>query len=149
MADKKLPRLSANVMFRRVSGRKSNSQIIDQMSKRVFLVEAVVSCLKRIESRDEGINWWQDSELMNVFGSMYKAGVLPLPVDPVERIRWIALLCIKTCEFDKFSYGNLLIPLDYLPDNLLDDSYGISVLTSVKSLRKELKEKGWYHLFGW
>lgn len=139
----------ANHLFDKVYGKKSNSAVISDLSKRVYLREAVVFCLTRIESRDEGINWWQDKELMSIFENLYKAGVLPLPADPVERIRWIAFLCMKTCEFDGFSYGNLLISLDYLPDEQLDDSYGVSVLTDIQNLREELKQKGWNAVFGW
>lgn len=146
---KKPNQLNANKLFDRVSEERSNSAVISDMAKRVFLRKAVVTCLTRIGSRDEGMNWWQDKELMNIFENVYKAGVLPLPSDPVERIRWIAFLCMKTCEFDKFSYGNLLIPLDYLPDDQLDDSYGVSVLTDTQNLREELKQKGWNAVFGW
>jgi hypothetical protein len=138
-----------NNLFKRVDRRKSNSQIIDQMAKRAFLQSGVVACLARMGSRGAGTNWWQDKELMSVFENMYKAGVLTLPFDPVERIRWIAFLCIRACEYDGFAYGNLLIPLDYLPDDQLNDSYGISVLEDVLKLRRSLRDVGWNRVFGW
>ncbi|OGD83192.1 hypothetical protein A2572_01910 [Candidatus Collierbacteria bacterium RIFOXYD1_FULL_40_9] len=59
------------------------------------------------------------------------------------------MLCVKACEIDKFSYGNLLVPLDYLPDDMLDGSYGESILTDIQHLRLKLRKSGWNAVFGW
>lgn len=143
----------ANKIFDRVSSSKTNARVMDQMSKRVVVRAMVISCLRRINERKVEINWWQDTDLMDVFKHMYKADVLPLPIDPVERIRWIAFLCIRICEVDDFNYGSLLLPLDYLPDDQLDSlinsEYTKSIGAVVKKLRRDLKDMGWDKVFGW
>lgn len=144
---------NANDIFSKVSDRKTNAEVIDQMSKRVIVRAVVVSCLIRINTRSEESNWWQDTDLMTTFKSMYLAGVLPLPNDSVERIRWIALLCMRACEIDGYDCGVLLLPLDYLPDDQLDDQltgkpYELIRKTIIK-LRNELRDKGWEAVFGW
>ncbi len=153
MRKKKSALPNANKIFDRVSDRKTNAEVIDQMSKRVIVRVVVVSCLRRINTRSKESNWWQDSDLMTTFKNMYLAGVLPLPNDPVERIRWIALLCMRVCEVDKFDCGSLLLPLDYLPDDQLDDLPDSkpheSIRAAVEKLRNELRDEGWDKVFGW
>ncbi len=143
----------ANGIFDRVSDRMTNAEVIDHMSKRVIVRTMVVSCLIRINTRSKESNWWQDTDLMTLFKNMYFAGVLPLPNDPVKRIRWIAFLCKRACEVESYDCGVLLLPLDYLPDDQLD---GLpdrkpqkSIRATVKKLRSELRDKGWDSVFGW
>lgn len=139
MPRKKQTGPSANDLFGRVSGRKTNAEVIDQMSKRVIVRAVVVSCLIRINTRTEETNWWQDTDLMTTFKNMYLAGVLPLPNDPVERLRWIAFLCVRACEVDGYDHGVLLLPLDYLPDDQLDSLPDSKPHESIRTVIKNLR----------
>lgn len=139
----------ANSNFARLSARNTNAVILRDLVKKIYLRESVILYLKRIEKDDLGINWWQDSELMNVFKNMYQAGVLPLPFDAVERIRWIALICVSVCIWEEFSFGNLISSLDYLPTSDLDDSVNLDVARQILELRDNLKNNGWEYVFGW
>ncbi len=141
--------LFVNSSFARLSKDKTNARLISDLVKKVYLRKSIVACLARIEAEDTVVNWWQDKELLSVFKNMHQAGVLPLPSDPVERVRWVALICVRACELDKFKYGNLITPLDYLPDDLIDDSYGVSTLIDIQNLREDLKNRGWNTVFGW
>ncbi len=153
MSKKKSALPDANEIFGKVSDRKTNAEVMDQMSKRKVVRNMVVSCLCRINTRKAECNWWQDTELMSLFKSMYYAGILPLPNDPVERLRWFAFLCMRACEVDGYDHGVLLLPLDYLPDDQLDDLPDSkpheSIRAAVEKLRSELRDEGWDKVFGW
>ncbi len=139
----------ANSNFARLSTRNTNAVILRDLVKMLFLRESVILCLKRIKKDDAGINWWQDVELMGVFKNMYQAGVLQLPFDAVERIRWIALICVSVCIREKFSFGNLISSLDYLPTIELDESANPDVTRQILEVRDNLKNNGWEYVFKW
>jgi hypothetical protein len=69
---------------------------------------------------------------------------------PVERLRWIALLCVAMSNLEDFSCGNLVLPVDFLPDDMLvlyEDVYSVGVLEEVAKIRKQLEELGWKTVF--
>ena len=134
-----------------VPGRE-NSEVIFDSVKIDLLRKSVVLALKRIETEDLGHCWWEDGELMKIFGDLYKAGVIFLPSDPVDRLRWIALLCIEICVVEEFSWGNVLVPMDYLPYDkfeLFEDRYSINVFVEILKIRERLDGVGWHMVFGW
>ena len=131
---------------------KENSEVMFEAVKLDLLRESVVLALKKIETEDLGHRWWEDSELMKIFGDLYKAGVIPLPVNPVDRLRWIALLCIEICVVEEFSWGNVLVPMDYIPYEkfeLYEGRYSMSVFIEILKIRERLAGVGWQMVFGW
>lgn len=140
-----------NDFFPQIVQGKSNGEVMDDATDMLFLRESVVLCLSRIESEDLGHFWWQDKELMKIFDDLYTAGVLPLPKDPVDRLRWIALVCVECSKEEGFACGDVIIPLDFLPPEMFfvfEDGYSQDIVEEVLALRKKLSELGWEKVFG-
>lgn len=140
-----------NDFFPLIVDGKGNGEVMDEAVAMLFLRESVVLCLSRIEKDDLGRFWWEDKELMKIFRDLYSAGVLPLPKDPVDRLRWIALVCVECCSEEGFAWGNIIIPLDFLPIEefeLFEDGYSQDMVEEVLALRKKLSELGWEKVFG-
>lgn len=140
---------AAEKYFSKMIQNKSNTQALKETLDIEKLREFVVEHLTKIEN--EGMLWWQDKEMLQVFERLYKAGVIFLPSDTQERVRWIALVCVGISKFEGFSYGNVLISADFVPDNELEeleDEYGVSVIEDVISFRKKVSEDGWESLVG-
>ncbi len=136
-----------------VPGR-TNEFLLLELNSCFFFRKVAVEHLARIEKEDLGFNWWHDEDLMKLFKDLYLAGVVLLPSDPVDRIRWIALTLIKASKTEGFSWGNIVILLDVLPDEMLEAcnneyKYGQGALEEVRKFRTELREKGWKEVFGW
>lgn len=139
----------ANSTFERLSTEVSNARLLSDQVKKIYLRKSVIVCLQRIGREGLGINWWQDTKLMSIFQRMYEAGVLPLPVDPVERIRWIALICARACEFDGLNCDELVNELDYLPTIGQCKDRNQDRVDRIKEIRRILKQNGWKSVFGW
>ena len=46
--------------------------------------------------------WWKVKEIFSVFDELFTFGMILLPLDIIERIRWIALVCMAVCQMDEF-----------------------------------------------
>lgn len=139
-----------NKFFSKVSPDKENIEVFNHALEMPKLREYVVSLLKKFEEEDALAFWWEDRELMGLFNSVYKSGVIALPSTPVERLRWIALLCAKICEIEGFSWGNIIIPPDYLPTTMVEiyeRVYGSVVIEEVLKIRDRLALCGWEAVF--
>lgn len=141
--------LIANTYFTRMESKRSNATLLGNYVKNRYLRLSVVKVLSDFETRDPGTNWWEEKDLLEIFKRMSETGALSLPKDSVERLRWVALVCISCCEKTDFDCGNLIVHLDYIPDDLLDESYGSDVLSQIRFIRQKLTVKGWVEVFGW
>lgn len=138
-----------NDFFQRVLVEKENHQIFNETLEIVRLREYVIEMLTRIEETDSGF-WWTDNDLMEMFDSLYTSGCIILPRDPVERLRWIALLCIEISEIEGFDCGNIVLPPDFLPEamfGIYEDVYGVGVIEEIKKIRERLAKQGWEATF--
>ena len=130
--------------FYRISREKINSTVLKETVGIVKLRKFVVEQLTKIENGSEPF-WWQNKELLAIFQSLSEIGEIVLPTDPVDRARWIALLCVAMAEVEGFSYGNVLIPADYLPEEMLteqEERYGVGVIDDIRSFRNKLLKEG-------
>lgn len=113
------------------------------------LREVVVSLLDKLEKEDR-LNWWEDKEIIGAFDQLFTSGVILLPLNVVERVRWIALVCIEICKIEGFSYGNVLNSADYVPDEglprLIYSYSGDRAIYDIPIFRKKLTERGWKSL---
>lgn len=138
----------AEKYFHKISPDKSNAQVMRDTLGIEELRKQVVSRLEIIEKEWSG-SWWEDKKLMGAFDQSFVTGKILLPLDVVERVRWIALVCIGISENEEFSYGNILLSVDYLPDEEipdLEDDYGASVVEEIQKFHKEIAEHGWKSL---
>lgn len=122
-----------------------NSELFFELIRIDELGDQVVAHLETFEKKDPGYPWQKDIELVGLFDKLYKCGCISLPKDPVHRIRWIALACVLFSKQRKFSYGNVLIPHDWVPDEELEhyEHWGYIFTEEARQFRKELSEKGW------
>ncbi len=140
--------IAADKFFSRISSNKSNSTVLQDILEIEKLGELVISRLEVLEKDDE-ILWWEDKELIRTFDKLFQAGIVLLPNDPVDRYRWIALVCISFSEKGGFSYGNLLFSVDYLPDEMLperEERFGVGIIEEEQQFRKKLANEGWKSL---
>lgn len=140
----------ANTYFDKLLPEKENSEIFNEALQITEFREAVVKNLTRFEAEDVGHFWWQDKGLMSLFEELYKGGCITLPKNPVDRLRWVALLCIEISKLEGFSWGNVVIPPDYLPEEMVEmyeRVYGSDVIEEVILIREQLREKGWESVF--
>lgn len=138
-----------NNSFTRIAEHRENIDFFNEALAIPDFPVLIVKHLERIENSSDGHDWWLDKELMKIFDDLYKCAIVSLPCEPVERIRWIALICIACSENAGFSYGNVLVPPDYLPDEEIEgyaSLYGWDVIERIQELRKQLREKGWNSL---
>jgi hypothetical protein len=129
---------------------KINSEVFNETCDIECLREEVVARLAKFEEDDSGQYWWQDKQLRNIFESVYKSGCILLPRDAVEKLRWIALLCLQMSKIEGFSCGNVIIPPDFLPDDMMEmwvDVYGLDVIGNVAMIRMDLAKRGWEAVF--
>lgn len=134
----------------RVDPQKENVDVFEEALALEELRKEVVKRLIWIEKNYTGQFWWEDKPLMNLFLTLYKSGCIQLPQKPVDRLRWIALLCLEISNLEGFDCGNIIIPLDFLPDSLLfvfEEPYGRAVMESVLNLRDQLSTLGWEAVF--
>ncbi|EKD52677.1 MAG: hypothetical protein ACD_61C00275G0006 [uncultured bacterium] len=144
---------AVNSLFSEVLPGKKNSEVFNETCDIDCLREEVVARLAKIEEDDSCQYWWQDKQLRNIFESVYKSGCILLPRDAVERLRWIAILCLQMSKIEGFSCGNVIIPPDFLPDDMMEmwvDVYGLDVVGQIAMIRMDLAKQGWEAIFpGW
>jgi len=143
---------ATNSLFSRINPDKENSDIFTETVEIYKLREEIIARLTLLEENDFGLFWWQDLKIMEIFKMLFESGIILLPRNPVERLRWIALLCIEMSNYQEFDCGNVVLPLDFLPDEMLEifeDCYTLGIVTDVKDIRKRLTELGWNAVFGW
>ena len=104
--------------------------------------------MSRLEEVEGGNSpyWWDDKPLLRKFDELYKSNEIFLPEDVVERIRWIAVLCVAISIEEGFSYGNVLIPADMNNDTVVrdtDEIYGQDVTDAILEMRAQLRANGW------
>ncbi len=139
-------------LFSKVSTIKTNNYLAQEALDMVFLRVSVVLILREFEATDTEAFWWKNRNLMKIFKDLYEAAVITLPSDPVDRLRWIALLCVECSISQDFDCGNLIIPPDYASNEDLEryeELYGSAIIADIKTIRNELTEKGWKVVFGW
>jgi hypothetical protein len=137
---------AAEKYFSVISPDKSNVRVIEDTLEVEKLRELVMERLKKLECCSEGLSWWKDKELMTAFHKLFMTGVILLPFNSVERVRWIALVCIAISERENFSYEGILIPADYLPDEELYNlqyEYGAIAIAQVIKFHNKVARKGW------
>jgi hypothetical protein len=129
---------------------KINSEVFNETCDIECLRAEVVARLTEIEKDDSGQYWWQDKQLRSIFESVYKSGCILLPRDAVERLRWIAILCLQMSKIEGFACGNVIIPPDFLPDDMMEmwvDVYGLDVIGQIAIIRMDLAKRGWEAVF--
>jgi hypothetical protein len=144
--------LTFNDLFMKQSKTKDNNQLATEALNILLLRELVVARLSSFEATDIDTFWWNDKELMSFIKELFMAGIVFLPNDPVERLRWIALLCIECSKMEEFDCGSILLPIDFVSTYDLEkyvDLYGVAVIGDVIQIRELLKEMGWDAVFGW
>lgn len=143
---------AVNTFFKPLFPGKENSEVFNDSVAIETLRKAVVARLTIIEKEDAGISWWNDRELMNLFKEVYENGIIFLPSAPVDRLRWIAMLCIEMSNQEGFDCGNIILPIDFLPADmamLFAFVYPENLMMIAMDLRSKLKNQGWKEVFGW
>lgn len=139
---------AAKRYFSPISPNKDNGRVIAETVEIEKLRKFVVARLTTIEKEWEA-GWWEDKELMRMFDKLFITGVILLPMDVVERVRWIALVCIAISEHEGFSYGNVLVLEDYFPNEELESLehlHGERVVEDVQQFRARIAKRGWKSL---
>lgn len=139
-----------NMVFERILPGKENSDILQEAVDIEKFRKEIVTKLALFEQADNGNFWWQNKELMGLVDSLYKSGCILLPRGSIERLRWTAILLVAACNQEGFSCGNVIIPPDFLPDQMIDvfeDQYGFGVIENIRKIRKEVSERGWDAIF--
>lgn len=131
--------------FPRIVPWKDNEAVLNDTLAIEELRKTLVARMEKIEDSFYG-RWWSDRELVSLFHRLDLAGVIFLPKEVTDRMRWIALVCALAAEIEKFAFGNVIVEPDYLPDEFLEEFekiYGLSVIDEVREFRKQAKESGW------
>lgn len=137
--------------FEQITRDKDNNEVFDETLEMMDDVgEKVVERLDWILENDPKLEWWNDKELMNQFVILYKSCLICLPKNPVERLRWIALLCLEISNNEGFDCSKVITPFDLLPKGLstiYKDVDNKSKFKSVIDIRNRLKKEGWEAVF--
>ncbi len=131
---------------------KENSMVFEEMLEIVSLRHSVVEHLKRIGKTAVNNFWWNDFKLIKLFNDLYKAGIIPMPIDPVDRIRWISLICLECANDSDFDCSETVIPLDFLPlefFSVMENDYPWRVIVETIKLREKLAQVGWEAIYSW
>lgn len=138
---------NADKYFKRISQDKSNSQIMWDTVGIEKLGKDVVARLEVIANR-EIEHWWDDKELISIFDLLYTSGIILLPLDVVQRVRWIALVCEGVSSKEGYSCGNVIVPVDYLPEEEIYtwSIYSEQFLEQVMIFRRKVAKHGWKSL---
>ena len=107
----------------------------------------VIARLDAVAKEDKGF-WWNDKELFSTFDHLFTTGVILLPLDVIDRVRWIALVCIGVSSKEGYSCGNVIVPVDYLPEEELytQTIYNEHFLEQVMNFRRKVAKQGWKSL---
>ncbi len=136
--------------FTQILPDKKNKLVLEEALEIQQLGDEVIERLKWLEENDPGYPWWEDMPLMALFHDLYVSGCILLPKSPVERLRWTALLCVEFSNIYEYSCGNIVLPTDFVPDEMLEmweEVYGVDVIETVTKIRKDLVDKGWEAVF--
>lgn len=136
--------------FERIEEGKENIVVFDETLESAELRKEVVERLIRFENSDELQFWWEDRPLLDIFMNLYRAGCISLPQDPVERFRWIALLCQEMSNEEGFDTSEIILVLDFLPEELMllfEETYGTAVLENALDIRGRLSLEGWQAVY--
>jgi hypothetical protein len=134
-ADRYFPQISADI---------TNGNLLIKTIEEKGASSFMIQRLEDIESK--GNFFWNDDILFKWFEDKVDSNVFTLPKDPVEKIRWQALVCIAASITEGFSYGNVLIPPDCLPEESkvfwdYEKQYGTAVLEDIIDFRKQLRSR--------
>ena len=148
----KMSRISPAVdkFFPVVVAGKSNTEVFEDLMGLTEVRDTVVEHLRRIGPLTNKNFWWRDNQLVKLFNDLYKSGIVPFPPDPVDRIRWIALLCLEFANEKDFKWENIILPMDFLPDDMfggLEKVYDVSIFIRIFRMRKRLADLGWEAYF--
>ena len=133
-------KLQGDRRFWRINLEIHNGRLLE-MALRFDNPKFIVSRLKEIESRDDW-QFWEDAPLMNLFER--HAQTARAPMDPVDRVRWAALVCIAAAKIEGFAYGNVVTEPDYLPEDSpefteYEQIYGPAFLNNIREMRNQLR----------
>ena len=132
----------ANKYFSQISPDLSNGDLLIKTVDGEGASSFIVQRLENVESEDD--SFWNDNTLLKWFEDQADLGSFTIPKDPVEKLRWQALVCIAASKKEGFSYGNVVFPPDYLPEESEEfwdyiKNYGQYVLENIVDLRKHLR----------
>jgi hypothetical protein len=121
---------------------KKNSEVLVETIQTPGLARFVVERLA--EDERKGKLWWDDEKLASKIKEQTQRGKISVPEDAVERHRWLALVYVSASQKGTFSYGNMLIPADFFPENSKEfqqqkKHYGEGVTDDIISVRNELR----------
>jgi hypothetical protein len=133
---------AADRYFPQISAGTTNGNLLIKTIEEKEASSFIVQRLEDIES--SGDIFWNDKVLFKWFEDKKDSSVFIIPKDPVEKIRWQALVCIAASITEGFSYGNVVIPPDCLPEESeefwdYEKQYGTAVLENIIDLRKQLR----------
>lgn len=133
---------SADKYFVQISEDLSNAELLAKTLQLEGLSVFVVSRLEMVE-RDDTV-FWEDEVLLSGVRAMIEKGQLTMPKDLVDEQRWLALLCIASSVKEGFSYGNVVIVPDYLPDDSeefreYEALYGYDVMEGILARREVIR----------
>ena len=133
----------ADKYFPRIDPGTSNGQLLMRAINLQGASSLIVHRLEEIERTGELFN--SDQELNTWLDTQIQSKVIHAPMDPVDKYRWLALMCIAASIKEDFSYGNVIIVPDYLPENSAEfreyeRMYGAEVIDDILSKRESLRK---------
>ena len=134
---------SADKYFNRIEPDIKNGNILIQTIETEGISASIVNRLEDIEKR--GDSFWNNKELNDWYKDQINLGNIKAPEDPVDKMRWLSLMCITASIKEGFSCGNVVIPPDVLPEDskefkMYEELYGSSVLEDIITFRNTLKK---------
>lgn len=141
--DERLLRSEADKHFRRLSGSVSNGDLLMEILEledgngSEFVVHRLI-----VAERQTNL-FWEDRELSAWLDEIAKRKAISLK-DPVDRQRWLALICIAAAKKEEFPHNNVVIAPDYLPTESrefrqYEDVYGSGLLGDIQEQRESIK----------
>jgi len=132
----------ADAHFSRIDPKVSNGQLLLQAVNAPKVSSFIVERLEDIERTGELFG--NDKALASWFDRQIQSGAIVAPEDPVDKHRWLALLCIAASKKEDFSYGNVVLAPDYLPEDSeafqeYESVYGAGVMDDILAKRQSLK----------
>jgi hypothetical protein len=133
----------ADKYFAPIDQKTSNGQLLMQAVGAPENSQFIVQRLESIE--DSGDLFGRDEQLNTWFDQQIEAGNIKAPTSPVDKQRWLALMGIAASKKEGFSYGNVLIVPDYLPDDSeelqeYESVYGVGIIEDIIRRRETLKK---------
>lgn len=136
----------ADKYFTKISDDKDNSTVLQDTVEIEKMRERIVSLVEKADK--DGIVWWEVKEFFSVFDELFTFGMILLPLDIIERIRWIALVCMAVCQMEEISYEYVFMSLDFLPDEVarVSEEYEADWIEKVIRFRHRAADRGWKSL---